>query len=474
MTRARLPLACLASAALALGALPARAQTRGRVGSGAWAMPSLGRVLVASESETGVDAALVGGWGATEDVLGVGDSHQRAEGSVALAGRPLSWLTFAGRLDGRWDHHLLAGNDDQSAVGEARLAVRGDTSVAPGLALGLAAMVFVPGSDAPSLVFDATTGDVRALGSYTLEGVPLTLALDLGWRFDRTARAAPRPIPFGRGDLVSLGASDSDALLLSGGALVHLDETELFAEVSADLLLFANALGGSPVRVGVGVRTPIVADLLSFYASAEALVSGRLAVDPSAVLTPVEPRVTLRVGLVLSPRAGPAAVVRDDDAAWPPRVEGRVLDPSGSPLAGATVRPVGATAPTATTQADGRFVLEGVHGDTPLEVVAEGYVTTTLAPREGVVEATLERALPSGALRGLVRGVGARSVHATILVEPGGAQAETDADGVFELALAPGRYEVTIDAPGYQRQERTVEVEVGGVTVINADLRRAH
>ena len=37
--------------------MPARAQ-RPSVGNGAWAMPALGRVLVASETEAGVDAAL--------------------------------------------------------------------------------------------------------------------------------------------------------------------------------------------------------------------------------------------------------------------------------------------------------------------------------------------------------------------------------------------------------------------------------
>ena len=43
--------------AVLLTIVPARAQ-RPSVGNGAWAMPALGRVLVASETEAGVDAAL--------------------------------------------------------------------------------------------------------------------------------------------------------------------------------------------------------------------------------------------------------------------------------------------------------------------------------------------------------------------------------------------------------------------------------
>ena len=37
----------------------------------------------------------------------------------------------------------------------------------------------------------------------------------------------------------------------------------------------------------------------------------------------------------------------------------------------------------------------------------------------------------------------------------------------------PGRYEVTITAPGYETQRRRVEVEQNGVTLLNADLRSA-
>jgi len=43
--------------------------------------------------------------------------------------------------------------------------------------------------------------------------------------------------------------------------------------------------------------------------------------------------------------------------------------------------------------------------------------------------------------------------------------------GRFEVDVPPGRYRVTISASGYQTQQRTVDVEENGVTVLNVDLR---
>ena len=475
---------------LALGALllacmssSATAQDRVAIGSGPWAMPALHRVMVASENETGVDAAALTGYGYTEDVLGRGDSHHRALGSVAIAGRPLSWLTIAGRVDGRWDHHLLGGVDDQSAVGEARLALRGDFAVARGLALGLASIVLVPGSSAPSLVFDATTVDARGLLAWTPEGTPITLALDLGFRFDRTARAAPRPIPYGQADLVSLGASDSDALLLGAGVVARIDETELFGEVTADLLV-EQGLAGSPVRVAVGTRVPLVSRLLSLHAAIEGGLGGRTAVNALATLVPVEPRIAIMVGIVLSPRSASAVAPEIEPEIEPAPepiasdarrvVRGRVLDPSGTPITGARVHLADAAEPTATTASDGTFTLEGVPAGAALVLDADGYEPQTFTEGAAGTDIVLARALPEGALRGLVRSLSGHALTATIRVEPSATTAQTDADGAFELALPPGHYDITIEAHGLITQHRAVDVEVGGVTVINVDLRAAH
>ena len=57
-------------------------------------------------------------------------------------------------------------------------------------------------------------------------------------------------------------------------------------------------------------------------------------------------------------------------------------------------------------------------------------------------------------------------------IEPGD-RTLTTKDGRFEADVAPGSYEVTITAPGYETQRRRVEVEQNGVTLLNADLRSA-
>jgi uncharacterized membrane protein len=44
-------------------------------------------------------------------------------------------------------------------------------------------------------------------------------------------------------------------------------------------------------------------------------------------------------------------------------------------------------------------------------------------------------------------------------------------EGMLELPVSPGRYEVLIEAKGYASQRRTLSVDEGGVTVLNVDLK---
>jgi hypothetical protein len=80
-------------------------------------------------------------------------------------------------------------------------------------------------------------------------------------------------------------------------------------------------------------------------------------------------------------------------------------------------------------------------------------------------------ALPAPSqLRGVVRSLGAKGLAARIRVEPLGVETMTDATGAFQLDVPPGNYEVSIDAPGYAKQQRKVRVDPQGVVVLNADL----
>jgi hypothetical protein len=85
---------------------------------------------------------------------------------------------------------------------------------------------------------------------------------------------------------------------------------------------------------------------------------------------------------------------------------------------------------------------------------------------------SLERLLPPGQLRGLVRSLTGRPLAAELTIEPGGLRTRCDARGQFEIDLPPGEYVVSITAPRHKRQSRRVKVEEDGVTIVNVDLRR--
>ena len=70
------------------------------------------------------------------------------------------------------------------------------------------------------------------------------------------------------------------------------------------------------------------------------------------------------------------------------------------------------------------------------------------------------------------------ALDATVSVlAPGSTQPETTGrttkmnEGMLELPVSPGRYEVLIEAKGYVAQRRTLSVDEGGVTVLNVDLK---
>ncbi len=164
-------------------------------------------------------------------------------------------------------------------------------------------------------------------------------------------------------------------------------------------------------------------------------------------------------------------------------VEGRVLsDPDGLPIAGAVVT-IEDAGLTATSQADGRFRLEGVGvGAWTLRVWAEGHQSVTLGVRISAEEAVrLDIALspdPQPTADGLVlvagrvfdegrlRPVGTALVQASPLVSgdrreqatPAPGPVSTDADGWFSLRLTRGSWSIRTTAPGYRPDDSTIDL----------------
>ncbi len=478
------------------------------MGSGTSAMPAIGRVGVPDAERPGVSLAVGAGYGFTEGVLGDGDSHHRASGSVAVAVRPVDWLAVGLRFDGRFDGHLGDSGKDDGLVGDPRLLVRGSFGVGGGLRLGLEAGVWVPGGDAPSLAFDATTVDAVGLLAWSPSNTPLSLALRAGFRIDRSANAIDDPSRLSAADRLSLGLSSSHAALLGLGVSYRLGRTEMLGEWTWDVLVGDSAPGAmeSPMRLAAGARYALSTDRAWLVQGMlEAGLSSRPEIGPNTVL-PVEPRVSASVAIVwriggdaVAPavetetealrETPPDAIARPEvtttevAGAETTSVRGRIVEDGAAPIEGALITlTAGGTTQTATSDANGLFAFESAAlGPARLSVVADGYESVEL---DSVLEAgsnseasiPLMRSQPAGVIRGRVLSFDGRPIAATLEVLVGGdttpvARAQAGADGAFEVEVAPGRYQVVLSAPGHEPQRRRIQVELGSVVDLSVNLR---
>jgi hypothetical protein len=400
----------------------------------AWGSPgqaqpdALGRVIAAGPGPTGPTLLVSGGYGYTESVLGEGDAHHRIAGSLTLDERALPWLDLALRLDGRYDVHLIPGQaTDIGMVGDPRLFARVDHGWSNGLRLGARAGLWLPGADAPSLEAGALSPELLGMVSYGPRAAPIAVTANVGYRLDRSGRSATDPATFRPGDRLALEVSDFNEVLAGLSVTVGRGRGQGFVEASADLLVGTGAppLKTSPMFVGGGARFAVTT-ALRLEAEVEVSPSSRPDVSPSAPLVPIPPRVAGWLGLAYRFGASPNA---------PP-----VPPPPPPP-------PVPAPAPPETPAAE-----------------------TTTPPR-----------LPGGQIRGLVRSLRGIGLSADVAVQPEnaptgeGAPAEIKhiraESGRFQVDVPPGRYRVTIEAPGYTTQVRKVDVEDNGVIFLNLDLR---
>ncbi|MGB0678208.1 MAG: carboxypeptidase regulatory-like domain-containing protein [Polyangiales bacterium] len=467
------------------------------VGDTAAAMPGIAQVGLPVEGTPRLALALTGGYGFTEAQFDGDGAHHRLHGTAALSGRPLSWLSLYLRLDGRYDRHAEdAFGQDDGLAGSPRLGVRLSREVAEGLFLGGELSVFVPGGEAPSFAFDATSVDMSLLAAYDFGVEGLLLGALLGFRADQSSNAIRDVDSLRTGDRIALGLSDFHAVLTGLGLRYRLGALELLGELSWDLVVGDGAPGPltSPLRLQGGVRYHL-SEALQLEGMLRSSPSQRPDTSAGQPLVPIEARVAVTAGLRYAfhfgrkpatpkpvstePKATP---VKPDapDAPAPGSVAGVVQDAEGQPLAGARVVVVGHDPAIETTSDEaGRYTLQNVKpGKVQLRVEAEGYEPFTIeveVSAGGSIEtktAQLTPKPPEGQIRGLVRSFSGKAVRARIRIEPSGAQVETDADGRFEIDVAPGKYEVIIQARGYVDQRRRVVVPKEGVTVLNADLRR--
>jgi hypothetical protein len=479
---------------------------------------AVGRVFEAGPGPIGLYLLSAGGYGYTGSVLRMNDAHHRLAGLVALEGRPLSWLGLALRFDGRYDRHTSAGQpSDGGLVGDPRIFVRVDRALGAGLKIGARAGLWLPGSDAPSLPMDALSPELAGALALSPGSGSLTLAANVGYHLDRSARTAPDAAQLSPGDRLALGVSAFDSVLLGASATFGRHALQGFVEASWRILVGTGAPSAlsSPLIAGAGIRTAW-GPRLRLEAEVELGLGKRPEVGAGAALVPVPPRAAGWLGLAYafgaagrSPALASSSLVVPDvpppsaassaesppppspPAPSPVTLRARVSADDGGPLVEPRVQisgPGGEGAPrpprTALVDSDGWFEIEATRGEVlNIEIEAVGCepVTRTLTV-EGS-QATdltigLHRRLPIGQLRGLVRSLRGTVIDAAVEIRDVGGSAEGHrtlqaANGRFQMDVAPGTYEVSISASGYETQRRRVTVEQNGVTLLNIDLRLA-
>jgi hypothetical protein len=483
---------CSARAAFAIGVAVWGALASIAARAGAEPPSTLGRVVEAGPGEPTFYLLSAAGYGYTGAVLGIGDRHHRLTGTLAVDGRPVPWLGLALRLDGRYDLHTAPGRpDDDGWVGDPRLYLRTDHALASGLRLGLRAGLWLPGRNAPSVRYGALSPELTALLSAPI-GRAVLVTLNAGYRLNRSAQSAPDAERMSAVDRIALEVSAFDQVLLGGSVVYRRGQWQGYLDADAELLLGSGSPSplASPIWIGLGGRREL---------SPTVWLDGRLEVSPSArpnldataPLVPLPPRVAIWIGLVYQairptapapappPVLAPVAAPEIKPATPPPgELRGRVTAADGGALDGLQVVIARAEErQMVPVDAGGQFTFVGAPGRIMVEVEAAGYIraqapATLVAGVSTTLEFSLERRLPAGQLRGLVRSLAGVALDATIRIEPTGQELRAS-KGRFEADVAPGSYKVLISMPGYVTQKRAVLVEENGVTVLNVDLTEA-
>ncbi|MBL8682203.1 MAG: carboxypeptidase regulatory-like domain-containing protein [Myxococcales bacterium] len=469
-----------------------------RFGENLDALPGALRVPLPVAPATLLAVSGGAGYAYTEPVLRQNDQHHRAFGSLAIAVRPLSWLAFALRFDGRYDAHTINGRSDDGIVGDPRIVLRAGGRVAGAFGLGAQASLWAPGASAPSIVPAAFSVDMQAFGGYVPAHGRVALVGRAGFRLDNSAQSAPNAAQLSASDRLSLGVSAFHAVLVGVAAVGRFGPVEPFAECTADILVGRDApIGASPVHFVGGVRVHPRSSLhLHPGLVLDVSPSARASLAPGAPLTDTTPRVavmfTLGVGFPSPREASPAerAAGRARNTATAGAgnasttagdAEGEVRDPSGAPVADAVVlvRRGEQTVLELRTDAQGHWRARGlasgdysviVRGASGAERSVPIRVGGSTAARAAVTIETVTSA--AGAqLRGTVRSFNGSGVRATIRIVEANRTVVANEDGSFRIPVEPRSYTVEFSADGYQSQRRRVTVSDNGVVILNIDLR---
>jgi len=470
-----------------------------------------------------VQVSTLTGFGRRSGLLGPDHKFNRVIGDLAVAFGATANISVGLTLDGRYDKHSGGSpSGDDGYVGDPKLIVRAGKSTGS-VAFGGQLGIWIPGKDAPSVAASAISVDAR--GIVSLPAGPGLLSFNAGFRLDNSAKSVDDPDRLSLQDRVSLGVSDYHALF--GGAQLRIpagDKAWVAVEGTLDAYV-----GGPPDPEGMEVKRAElprgkmtirggltagfhINDSISAIVFLEAAkvpgVNLAQVMDNNIALVPYEPIFTGGLGIQArfgGPKAvAPMFVEKDCAKRNPPdcpavkvaittEISGTVMDNAGKPVVGAKVLLTlkNSQVEPVVTDDKGAYVFKGVRiGDslegketideTAAEISVEaggmkpGKATVPqLAKGTNTVAAiTLDPELPPGELRGVVSGLpkGKPVTNAQVEIEPGGQKVSSQADGTFQINLAPGEYKIKVSAPGYKTQELTVKIDPNGVAIKNIDL----
>lgn len=449
------------------------------------------RLTLPESKERHLSLVLNGGYAFTESMGPVSGTHHRMQGGFAIGGSPFSWLGISLGLDGYRDTHPSDDDgEDSTAVGVPSLLLRGGHYIGEMVQLGAQVKLYVPGAGAPSLQFSATTVESSLLFAVSPKKKAWSVLMSAGYRFDNTGNIAPLAETLRPGDRISLNFSDFNTAILGMGANIHIKKADLFAEITADVLVGNGApTFASPIRVTAGGRYAVIAGL-DLFLIAEPLVSKRPPVNIEDPYAPTPPRLAVLAGLAYTfgfpppkvPRTTPIAPLAIPAEKGPATttLSGKVQDEDGYAVGGAAVSLVIADQSFLTeTNADGAYTFKNlpIGQEGRLTVETDGFTplsgditlsaeSITRRP-EVLVRPPLESVTQ---LKGLVRSIEGIALDARITILPGNLVVHTDKEGYFILDLDAGTYTVKITAQGYRSQKKKVQIETEGVTILNVDL----
>lgn len=444
---------------------PAVAVAESPSGIGNGAMPGLHRVRAAEPFRLGPTALVGLGYGFTESVLAESDQHHSTMSSIALSYAPLAWLSAGVGWGSRFDVHRRRADTTFTAVPSLRVSVMLPVSSKRWRA-GLESSVWFPTLSSASV-------DVLAFVSNE-PAANYRFHINAGARLDRSATAIEDDRnTLMNSDLLTLGSSDSNALLFAAGWDWRVTpKLDVYGEWSYDLLVGADApsMDESPMRFAVGARFPLSGDYgLSLIT--ETTINRPQVVDGRLPLVPLEPMVSFSVTLQRRPYLAKVQTLTPVPTTG--RIEGSLTTRDRLPVPNAKVTAGGQEV---LTSASGRFAIDGLEiGEIAIEIDAKGYVIAPIRAQvlPGRTHDILVTAVPDdtlGQLRVFVRDRMGQGLEATLTISPGNHRLVANKAGEVVIDLDSGTYEILVESESHGEQLRKVVLAPYGVTILNVDL----